>query len=1782
MRKRLVNQQCLSRRLLQLSLLCAMMLAPLGAWAQTFSGGGNGSEDNPYIISSFDDLMTLSTYVNNGTFTTEHFKLDDGLMYIDCENKHGFVPIGNLDHPFKGTFDGVSIGIFIGDLVCSMSEATGYNGLFGVIDGGTVKNLKLARCSFTGGNEVGAIVGFLKSGTIEGCSVATCTVTSGNAQNVSVGGVAGTVYDGTISGCSVFATGITGSTTYSEEVGFAYAGGIVGYIYSANNSNIAISSNSVDQGTTATTVLSSHTNPNAIAAGGIVGQCDGGNILISGNTVKDNTSISSVDGSNYNSDYFCSGAIVGNISEGYPTYSENYYYYTVTTSTKKGSAEAQVKNSNEQRGAGYIADEANYSYDIVLNNGIVLYNTKRLDVHDIDGFDTEISSYYYPLSDRDKGYIALAPGSTTTMTMSSDSYTSISATLVYTPKGETDQTTVNLNNSSTNGGYVFSFEMPDAEDAAFHVTSSPIASIWIGDAQVDENGHFQDYSENVASFKTENGVNTLTLNDLSYDGAITSGLDNLTVKVFGTTNSVKQIVSTNPNAILTVTKGTEDASISLSTTNSVFVMPVVSGFASVACAEGMYINSNYPYSFDTTEKTFVKRGLSTGVVQSMTFTSTPYYKLWKKEPGGLYTQINAEHVGSQGNISFTPGTVNNGNTNILTLNNATMDAGFDSGLGDLTIDIQGENSLTLSDTASVVRSLNGGKLKITKSVSEASLTLHNSYSTNHSPVIKDFDAFELADGLYLSDTKSGYYGEGDPAIYDEFVNCTENGGNETKGLVDATYIDNSSKGISNVTISNIVKYPIWIASYKDAQRYNTPVYAQVTPDNKEDVLDGTDNDGKVIFIPASANNGNVNTLRLNSAVIIDAIVTNLPNLTIEFAGTNTLDYDGMTDGFICSGNPNAVLTFKAIAADGSITMKTANGRCVVEGFADVKFENCTGGNATYNKTARRFNGINGWMSLLTVSADLSPYGLTIGDVAVNSFNADNIPCEGGTVSYDPDKYELTLNGATIGTPSEAKNITFNGKALNVKLMGINYLYGSFTRTETNSKGGLSFNTNTDVATLAMSTDIPTDKFDVSYQNKLKKEGFTISLPSDYGITIAGTLITPSNRENVTGAGISGKVSFDSNGQLVLEGATIDGAIEVTDPSKLPAGGLRVHLTGNNTITNTSGKAISLTGANGNLTFATIGEAPGKLVYNNSGATTTASAFQNFAVACVNNLDSKAEGSSVTVAPALDLYVSGTVTEAQTTYGTDVTTSSNTNGTTIDGLHYTMGDGQNSVDEGGPDLVNGKQKLVFTENTVMTQDKVDESANMTPATSDFDAIFKGVTGMLPPGVNLIELLGVEIADNYDLFVKIGKQDPVAIKQLIETIGEEKVAKIKATLSESAMFQIYLKQISTSPAPAMKVDHRIGPKSSVAGALGGVKVSNSSVQSSAGPAATYKAMEKATMAAAIADMGDPHNGYSCNDPDITDLADNMFIDNSSNPSPALRRAGDLIPGTILPDGLPFIDFSGTKITGMEVSRTSGPFNGVPENVFIYMPAGNTTKDNNVVIGDICDKVELNGSTDAKPFKAMKNFKAGQATLKRTFEAGGTDSKATIYLPYNIEQEDADKLGKFYKYEGNNGTTVSMNQVTSGGLKANMPYIFEAKEGGVTDPLVRVVNVVANPAETEGFKGVYERKEYEAGMYCYAAEATSENTKGQFVEMGPGSYVPPFRAYMIGSGVPSYAIAWDGVIDNMDDDENTTAVETVKTSSNVKTREGWWTLNGMRMTEKPKKAGLYILNGRMVVVK
>ena len=208
----------------------------------TYPGGGSGTETDPYIIVTTDELDALAATVNGGdVMSGKHFRLLADLNY----SGKTYTPIGTMSSRFQGTFDGH--GHSISNVVINQPDQD-RQGLFAFIhDDGTVKNLVLgAGSSITGGYYVGGIAGSC-SGTITGCTVSEGVSISGNQY---VGGIAGYIVD-TLSDCvnkaSVSGTnyvgGIAGMSFYQPITnnlnlgavsGNTYKGGIVGF---SNNNN---------------------------------------------------------------------------------------------------------------------------------------------------------------------------------------------------------------------------------------------------------------------------------------------------------------------------------------------------------------------------------------------------------------------------------------------------------------------------------------------------------------------------------------------------------------------------------------------------------------------------------------------------------------------------------------------------------------------------------------------------------------------------------------------------------------------------------------------------------------------------------------------------------------------------------------------------------------------------------------------------------------------------------------------------------------------------------------------------------------------------------------------------------------------------------------------------------------------------------------------------------------------------------------------------------------------------------------------------------------------------------------------------------------------------------------------------------------------------------------------------------------------------------------------------------------------------------------------------------
>ena len=184
---------------------------------------GNGTENDPYQISTADGLKWFRDKVNNAK-TKEETKICAVLTANIDLNNESWTPIGNYTEKnqiyYEGTFDGG--GHTISNL--KVTDRFIFASLFGAVKGGTIKNLTVAgnvshNYSSTGLDcHVGGIVGCaLDAATIENCSN-NCIVTGGSGDFI--GGIAGSniknarIIDcynvGTITGTFMGTGGVTG------------------------------------------------------------------------------------------------------------------------------------------------------------------------------------------------------------------------------------------------------------------------------------------------------------------------------------------------------------------------------------------------------------------------------------------------------------------------------------------------------------------------------------------------------------------------------------------------------------------------------------------------------------------------------------------------------------------------------------------------------------------------------------------------------------------------------------------------------------------------------------------------------------------------------------------------------------------------------------------------------------------------------------------------------------------------------------------------------------------------------------------------------------------------------------------------------------------------------------------------------------------------------------------------------------------------------------------------------------------------------------------------------------------------------------------------------------------------------------------------------------------------------------------------------------------------------------------------------------------------------------
>ena len=212
--------------------------------------GGTGTSIDPYQIANVADLLTLAgTAANYNKYFILTADID---MAGQTFTKAIIAPDTNSSlsgfqgTAFTGTFDGN--GHNITHFTINGGLYNSYIGLFGYINGGSVKNLGIENFSVNGASYIGGLVGYNGSGSLTNC-YSTGSV-SGDSY---IGGLVGYNINGNISSCysacsaccnNQYAGGLVGynggsiTNSYStgNVCGYYYIGGLVGYnTYSITN-----------------------------------------------------------------------------------------------------------------------------------------------------------------------------------------------------------------------------------------------------------------------------------------------------------------------------------------------------------------------------------------------------------------------------------------------------------------------------------------------------------------------------------------------------------------------------------------------------------------------------------------------------------------------------------------------------------------------------------------------------------------------------------------------------------------------------------------------------------------------------------------------------------------------------------------------------------------------------------------------------------------------------------------------------------------------------------------------------------------------------------------------------------------------------------------------------------------------------------------------------------------------------------------------------------------------------------------------------------------------------------------------------------------------------------------------------------------------------------------------------------------------------------------------------------------------------------------------------------
>ena len=252
--------------------------------------------------------------------------------------------------------------------------------------------------------------------------------------------------------------------------------------------------------------------------------------------------------------------------------------------------------------------------------------------------------------------------------------------------------------------------------------------------------------------------------------------------------------------------------------------------------------------------------------------------------------------------------------------------------------------------------------------------------------------------------------------------------------------------------------------------------------------------------------------------------------------------------------------------------------------------------------------------------------------------------------------------------------------------------------------------------------------------------------------------------------------------------------------------------------------------------------------------------------------------------------------------------------------------------------------------------------------------------------------------------------------------------------------------------------------------------------------------------------------------------------------------------------------------------------------------------------------------------------EVTLERNFSNG---KYATLMLPFTMTNTMTLSGANIYQFVGvekENGQWIATMQTPTSPLQANTPYLVEPVTSDLTDGkltfglnggTVTLNTTTAGEDSNEkddlwDFIGTYSyikwtsdtgdqdystEREAEIGkVYGFAAVEKTGIHVGDFVRVASGAKIRPMCAYLKWKGsIPNNARAMTRSAAATEElpqritvklvraNGEVTGIGTLDTKTGEMTfdNEAWYTLDGVRLSGKPTKSGLYINNGKKIVI-